>query len=116
MPAVEEIDCNNHRRKLKTPKEDLMRHQELLQPLRRLSKPKASPQINCQRRNVECTQEVPANGADDLVHGILGIRVRRFSPKSLNTGNRITANILARSEEEDVYEDDEEEERENLEG
>jgi hypothetical protein len=116
MPPVEQIDRNNHRCKLKAPKEDLMCHQELLQPLRRLSKPKASPQIDCYRRNVECPQKVPANGADGLVDGVLGTRTRCFSPKSLNTGNRVTADVLARSEEEDMCEDDEDEERENLEG
>lgn len=114
MPTIKQKHGNNDGRKLKTAEENFMGHQKLLQALRRLSQPKARPQIDGERSNVKRPQEIPADSAAAL-HGVVGIRVR-LGAQSLDARHRVAADGLPCAEQEDVCDDDEDEESEDLEG
>ena len=57
MPVGEEVDSDDDRSELQTPKEGFMSGQVLHESLRRLSKPEAGPEIYSQCRCNQCHQE-----------------------------------------------------------
>jgi len=83
-----------------------MRHQRLLQTLRRLRKPKARPEIHGHGRNLKGSDKVPAYAPFDTFPSGLGF----------DAVARPAENVRPCAPEEDVGEDDEDEEGQDLEG
>src|SRR5947208_1276788 len=106
MPHIKQIDRHHNRRKLQTSKTHLMRHQWLLQTLRRLRKPKARPEIYGHGRNLKSPDKVPTYAALEAFPSRLGFYAVTCP----------TENVCPGAPEEDVREDDEDEESQDLEG